>query len=99
MMKMANHKELLELSGLTPTEIAEIKLNTQIVGELLRVRNGAGISQQELEAISGVKQPLIARIERGKVDPQVTTILRMLQPLGKTLAIVPIEDYAAHSEN
>jgi len=88
---MANHKELLELSGLTTAEIAEIKLKTQIVGELLNARKEAGITQQELDEISGVKQPFIARIERGKVDPQITTILKLLEPLGKTLAVVPKE--------
>lgn len=88
---MANHKELLELSGLTSAKIAEIKLNTQIVGELLKARNEAGISQKELEAISGVRQPLIARIEKGRTDPQITTVLRMLEPLGMTLAVVPKE--------
>lgn len=86
---MANYDELLKISGLTPAEIAEIKLKTQIVGEILKARNGAGISQKELEEISGVKQPLIARIERGKVDPQITTIMRILEPLGMTLAVVP----------
>jgi predicted transcriptional regulator len=34
---------------------------------------------------------MIARIERNKVDPQISTILRLLIPLGKTLDIVPIE--------
>jgi predicted transcriptional regulator len=85
---MANYKELLEMSGLTSAEIAEIRLNTQIIGEILKARNGAGITQQELEEISGIKQPLISRIEQGKVDPQITTILRILEPLGKTLAVV-----------
>lgn len=86
-----DHEDLLKLSGLTPAELAEIKLNTQIVGAIIEARNEAGITQQELERVSGVKQPLIARIERGKVDPQITTILRLLEPLGKTLVVVPKE--------
>ena len=31
-------------------------------------------------------------MERGLTDPQLTTILKVLEPLGKTLAIVPIDD-------
>jgi DNA-binding XRE family transcriptional regulator len=81
--------DIVELSGISALEMAEIKLRTQIIGELIKARNGAGITQKELEAISGVSQPLIARIEKGKTDPQITTILRMLDPLGMTLAIVP----------
>ena len=91
MIQVANLKELVDLSGLTPTEIAEIRLKTQIVAELLAARKGAGITQQELDEISGIKQPFIARIEKGRVDPQITTILRLLEPLGKTLAVVSKE--------
>ena len=51
-----------------------------------------GISQRQLEELSGVKQPQIARMERGNADPQLGTLLRVLNAMGKTLAIVPITD-------
>lgn len=35
------------------------------------------------------KQPVIARMERGQTSPQLDTVLKLLAPLGKTLAIVP----------
>ena len=59
------------------------------VGELIKARNEQGISQKKLEEMSGVKQPIIARIETGKSIPQVSTLIKLLVPLGKTLAIVP----------
>ena len=74
---------------LTPEETEEIRVKIEIIDEILKARKGKGISQKELESISGVKQPLIARIEKGNVDPQITTILRILKPLGLTLAVVP----------
>jgi len=83
------HEDLLKISGLTPAEQAEIKLNAQIICALIGARNEKKISQKELEELSGVRQPIIARIERGKTDPQVTTLLRILEPLGMTLAVVP----------
>lgn len=61
---------------------------TQIIEEILKARKGKGLSQKELEAINGVKQPIIARIEKGHTDPQLTTILRILKPMGLTLAVV-----------
>ncbi|MCL2774061.1 MAG: helix-turn-helix domain-containing protein [Oscillospiraceae bacterium] len=82
------HEDLLKISGLTPTEQAEIKLNSQIICALIDARNDKKISQKELEELSGVRQPIIARIERGKTDPQITTLLRILEPLGMTLAVV-----------
>lgn len=84
--------DILAESGLSEVDLDEMKLKTQIIGAVLKARNGKGITQKELETISGVKQPLIARIEKGNVDPQLTTLLRILQPLGMTLAVVPIEN-------
>ena len=43
------------------------------------------------EELSGVKQPVIARIEKGTSSPQIETVLKILAPLGKTLAIVPLD--------
>ncbi|MBR0088844.1 MAG: helix-turn-helix domain-containing protein [Clostridia bacterium] len=45
----------------------------------------------ELEELSGVKQPIIARMEAGKTNPQLDTIPKVLAPLGKTLAVVPLK--------
>jgi len=49
------------------------------------------ITQQAHEALSSVRQPVIARLEGNVSDPRLTTILKILRPLGKTFAIVPIE--------
>ena len=73
----------------TPEEIAESDLRVALIGELIKASNEQGISQKKLEEMSGVKQPIIARIETGKSIPQVSTLIKLLVPLGKTLAIVP----------
>jgi len=41
--------------------------------------------------MSGVRQPAIARLESRKATPQIDTLIRLLLPLGYTLAIVPID--------
>ena len=78
-------------SLLTPEEISESNLRVALVGELIKARNEKGISQKKLEELSGVKQPIIAGMEKGRTSPQVSTLLKVLAPLGKTLAIVPLE--------
>lgn len=78
-------------SLLTPEEKAESDLRVSIIGELIRARQEQGISQKKLEELSGVKQPVIARMEKGITSPQIDTILKVLAPLGKTLAVVPLE--------
>jgi len=43
-----------------------------------------------LEELSGVKQPVIARMETGKTNLQLDIILKILASLGKTLTVVPL---------
>ena len=76
---------------LTPDEIAESDLRVALIGELIKARTEQGISQKKLEELSGVKQPIIARMEKGTTNPQINTLLKVLAPLGKTLAIVPLK--------
>ncbi len=86
------HEDLLSLSDLSDTEKEEIKLNAQIATAIIKAREEKNITQKKLEEISGVTQPLIARIENGKTEPRISTIIRLLEPLGKTLKVVPIEN-------
>ena len=71
----------------TPQEIAESDLRVALIGELIKARREQGISQRELEEMSGVKQPVIARMESGSTTPNLSTVLKILAPLGKTLYI------------
>lgn len=84
-------------SLLTPEEIAESDLRVALIGELIKARQEKGLSQKQLEELSGVKQPIIARMEKGSTSPQLSTILKVLAPLGKTLAIVPLEEVKPNS--
>ena len=81
----------LEKELFTPEEIAASNLRVALIGELIKARQEKGISQKRLEELSGVKQPIIARMEKGSTSPQIDTILKVLAPLGKTLAIVPLD--------
>jgi predicted XRE-type DNA-binding protein len=73
----------------SPEEIAASDLRVAMMIELVKARQERGISQKKLEELSGVKQPIIARMEKGYTSPQIDTVLKVLAPLGKTLAIVP----------
>ena len=84
-------KQLLDEGYLTEEEIAASNLRVALIGELIKVRQEKNISQKKLEELSGVKQPVIARMERGITSPQIDTLIKLLVPLGKTLAIVPLD--------
>ena len=91
-MNSAIGKNALEFidSLLTAEEILESDLRVALIGELIKARQEKGLSKKKLEELSGVKQPVIARMEKGQTSPQLDTILKVLAPLGKTLAIVPL---------
>jgi len=81
----------LEKEIYTPQEIAESDLRVALIGELIKARKERGLTQKQLEKLSGVSQPVIARMEAGSSNPQVGTMLKVLLSLGKTLAIVPLD--------
>ncbi|HHU11817.1 MAG TPA: helix-turn-helix transcriptional regulator [Clostridiaceae bacterium] len=75
----------------TPEEIRESDLRAALMSALIEARQEKGISQKRLGELSGVSQPVIARLETGKTNPQIDTVLKLLAPLGKTLSVVSIE--------
>ena len=82
---------------LTPEERAQTDVKVALLNEIISARHSNGLTQKELETASGVKQPVIARLERGSTDPQLSTLIRVLAPLGKTIAIVPLDQSASVS--
>ena len=75
----------------TPEEIAQSDLRVALMGEIIAARKEQGISQRELGKLTGIKQPVIARIESGQATPRIDTLLKLLAPLGKTIAVVPLK--------
>lgn len=76
----------------TEQEIAESEARVRVICEIIEARKEQGMTQKELETRSGVKQPVIARMENGKTDPQLSTVLRVLAALGKTIEIVSMDN-------
>ena len=82
--------EAFDKEHFTPEEIAESDLRAALITALVQARQEQGLSQRDLEELSGVKQPQIARMERADANPQLDTMLKVLAAMGKTLAIVPL---------
>ncbi len=75
----------------TEKEIAEADQKADLICTMIEARKEKGLSQRDLESITGIKQPVIARIERGTNYPKYETLLKILHALGKTLAVVDIK--------
>ena len=69
-----------------------------LITGLVKAREEKGISQKKLEELSGIKQPMIARIEKGKAVPNTDMLIKLLFPLAYTLAIVPLEPVEAKTK-
>ncbi|MGN0773576.1 MAG: helix-turn-helix domain-containing protein [Candidatus Ventricola sp.] len=76
----------------TTEEIAQNNLTAKVMCELIAARKEKGLTQKELERLSGVRQPAIARMEKGISSPTLDTLAKLLAPLGKTIEIVPIRN-------
>lgn len=74
----------------TPEEEAEMELELEIIQATINARKNANMTQRELSEKTGIIQPTIARLEKRKTSPQVSTLLKLLYPLGYTLKVVPL---------
>jgi DNA-binding XRE family transcriptional regulator len=75
-----------------PTRIEfEAKAKAFFICEMLKEeRKKAKISQSELAERTTTRKEFISRIENGKVDVQLSTLIKMLSGLNLTLKIEPI---------
>jgi DNA-binding XRE family transcriptional regulator len=64
----------------------------RLLRSLSSIRRNASFSQTRLGEAAGIRQSVISRIEGCEISPQINTLLKLLAPLGKTLAIVDLED-------
>jgi len=82
---------------LTPEELAASNVRVAIMTELIKARNDKNITQRELEQLSGIRQPIISRMESGSTSPQLDTVLKVLGALGKTLYVGDIPQTEARA--
>ncbi len=63
-------EEVRKSLNITPEEEAEIQLEKDIIQATIEARKKNNLTQRELSEKSGVKQPAIARIEKGINSPR-----------------------------
>ena len=73
----------------TKEEILESDMRVAIMSELIEARHKQGISQKKLEELSGVNQPVIARMETGKTSPTVGYSLESFSQFRKDISSCP----------
>ncbi|MCU6251895.1 helix-turn-helix transcriptional regulator [Enterobacter cloacae] len=85
---MATLKQLMAQQSAESQEriAAKVEVMRRIVA-LNQLREELNISQTELAAAMGVKQPTVAKIEQPGNDPRLSTLKRYVSALGGELSI------------
>ena len=87
----ADWKEFEKTLNISPEQEIEIQLEMDIIKATIEARKECKLTQRELSKKSGIKQPVIARIEKHANSPQTSTLIKLLYPMGYTLKVVPLE--------
>jgi ribosome-binding protein aMBF1 (putative translation factor) len=58
-----------------------------VVRQLIELREKHGWSQRDLAERAGMKQPQLARLETGQVEPKLDTLQRLAKAMGSRLTI------------
>jgi len=74
----------------TPEELAASDLRVALMIQIARARKENGITQKKLEEMTGIRQPVIARMETGATSPRLDTVMKVLAALGKKLVITDL---------
>jgi len=87
-MMATNWKDFRETLNISPEDEEMIALEKALINAVIEAREQSGLTQKQLSELCGVKQPVIARLESAAHSPQINSILRILRPLGYTLAVI-----------
>ncbi len=61
---------------------------TELLCNLIAVRQKKGLSQRDIAEKTGIKQPVIARIENGNSDPQLSTLIKIASACGASIGFL-----------
>lgn len=81
-----------DLDEFIKEEQDNIDLEYAFIEEFIKLRKEKKLSQQKVADLSNVIRETIARIENRITSPQLSTLIKILKPLGYTVKIVSIDD-------
>lgn len=66
----------------------EMECDAFVIGEQLKAeRTKAGLTQEQLADKIGTKKSFISRVERGRADIQLSTLVKLFQGLGRQVSV------------
>ena len=67
--------------------ITSIEEQSAIISEIIKQRNALGLSQRDLASMCKIPQSSIARMESLQTTPSLSTLLKIMKPLGLHLTV------------
>lgn len=89
--KYSDWEEVKKKLNISPEQEAEIQLEMDIIEATIEARKKNKLTQRQLSKRTGIKQPVIARIEKSLHSPKTNTLIKLLYPMGYTIRVVPLE--------
>ena len=74
-------EDLRKSINFTKEEEQEMEQEMAIIQAIIDARKSKNLTQAELSKKSGVRQPVIARMEKGVNSPQLNTLIKILNAL------------------
>ena len=68
-------------------EQEQIKLKTELMKEMVRIRKSKNMTQQMIAERTGIARPNIARMENGTYNPTVDMLVRIADGMGMRIEI------------
>lgn len=73
-------------------EIRLKELEKNVIKGLVEARKSQKLSQRVVGEKAGIIRETVAKIENNLNSPQINTLIKLLEPIGYTLAVVPLTD-------
>lgn len=93
MSEFQTWEEFRKELNFTPEEEEEIRVEGEIIKATIKAREKSKMTQTELSKKTGLTQSVISRVEKGVHSPSVSTLVKLLTPLGYTIKVVPISNH------
>ena len=75
------------------------KTGSEIIDDFIKLRKSRHMSQTAVAKKANLHQAAVGRIENKSTEPRLETLLKMLNTMGYTLAIIPAYDDPAYEVN
>jgi len=66
------------------------ELEKNVINGLVEARKSQKLSQRVVGEKAGIIRETVAKIENNLNSPQINTLIKLLEPIGYTLAVVPL---------